>query len=303
MKPTVLPLLRRPGDGETITDRAERTVRLLLAHDLLDVTWTRYEPGERGPDPHVHREHVDSFYVLEGELVFGVGSRLDKVRAPAGTFVSVPQNVVHTFANKSGGVGSTEPPRSGGAGFAGAGAGTGGVGSTEPPRSGGAGFAGAGAGSGRALFLNFHSPSGGFADHLRGRSDGFDSFDPPDDGGRPATDVIVSLPGEGERFVRKHLVNMIKSELPEISTFHLVVDPAWEGIDTHEHADHVDTFFVLEGETGLASGDGVLRAGAGSFWASSPGVRHGVRNDPGQRIVLLNVHAPDAGFAESIRRR
>ncbi len=49
------------------------------------------------------------------------------------------------------GVGSTEPPRSGGAGFAGAGAGDGGVGSTEPPRSGGAGFAGAGAGKSRAV--------------------------------------------------------------------------------------------------------------------------------------------------------
>src|SRR4029079_10344015 len=45
------------------------------------------------------------------------------------------------------GVGSTEPPRSGGAGIAGAGAGSG-VGSTEPPRSGGAGFAGAGSGVG-----------------------------------------------------------------------------------------------------------------------------------------------------------
>jgi error-prone DNA polymerase len=45
------------------------------------------------------------------------------------------------------GVGSTEPPGSGGAGFAGAGAGNG-VGSTEPPGSGGAGFAGAGAGNG-----------------------------------------------------------------------------------------------------------------------------------------------------------
>jgi len=42
------------------------------------------------------------------------------------------------------GVGSTEPPKSGGAGFAGAGADDG-VGSTEPPKSGGAGFAGAGA--------------------------------------------------------------------------------------------------------------------------------------------------------------
>ena len=47
------------------------------------------------------------------------------------------------------GVGSTEPPRSGGAGFASAGAGMSGVGSTEPPRSGGAGFAGASAGVSR----------------------------------------------------------------------------------------------------------------------------------------------------------
>ncbi len=53
---------------------------------------------------------------------------------------SSPRDVSH------GGVGSTEPPRSGGTGFAGAGAGMSGVGSTEPPRSGGAGFAGAGAG-------------------------------------------------------------------------------------------------------------------------------------------------------------
>jgi hypothetical protein len=45
------------------------------------------------------------------------------------------------------GVDSAEPPGSGGAGFAGAGAGESGVDSAEPPGSGGAGFAGAGAGS------------------------------------------------------------------------------------------------------------------------------------------------------------
>ena len=48
------------------------------------------------------------------------------------------------------GVGSTEPPKSGGAGFAGAGADSG-VGSTEPPNSGGAGFAGAGAEQGETM--------------------------------------------------------------------------------------------------------------------------------------------------------
>ena len=89
-------------DGEAMSDRRERTVRALLEHPLIDVTWSRYEPGERGPDPHVHHEHVDAFYVVEGELVFGLGAELDEVRATAGTFVLVPADVIHTFANEGG---------------------------------------------------------------------------------------------------------------------------------------------------------------------------------------------------------
>src|SRR5438128_6991959 len=37
-------------------------------------------------------------------------------------------------------------------------------------------------------FVNVHAPSGGFVDYLRGRGN-FDSEDPPEDGGRPASDV------------------------------------------------------------------------------------------------------------------
>ena len=36
-------------------------------------------------------------------------------------------------------------------------------------------------------FLNFHSPDGGFAAFMRGEQPGFDSFDPPEDGGLPAS--------------------------------------------------------------------------------------------------------------------
>src|SRR4249919_535968 len=59
------------------------------------------------------------------------------------------------------GVGSTEPDRSAGAGFAGAGAGAG-VGSTEPDKSAGAGFAGAGAGgsAGAHVTLLVETPEG-----------------------------------------------------------------------------------------------------------------------------------------------
>jgi quercetin dioxygenase-like cupin family protein len=88
--------------GHALSDRAERTVRALCEHPLVDVTWSRYDPGEKGPDPHIHREHVDAFYIVEGELEFGVGPAIERVHAPAGTFVLVPPGVVHTFANRSG---------------------------------------------------------------------------------------------------------------------------------------------------------------------------------------------------------
>lgn len=250
-------MLLRPGDGdgETVTDRPGRTIRILLEHEWLDVTWTRYEPGQRGPDPHVHREHVDSFFVLAGELVFGLGPQVEEVRAPAGTFVSVPRNVVHTFAN---------------------------------------------AGDAPAFFLNFHAPSCGFAESLRGRAEGFDSFDPPEDGGRPASDAIVSPPGAGERFVRTDRVNVIKTAFPEISAFQLSVDPEWPGVGVHEHDDQVDVFFLLEGESQLLTGDDAIPARPGAFWAAPPGARHGV-GSPGGGAVFLNVHAPDAGFADGVR--
>ena len=156
-------------------------------------------------------------------------------------------------------------------------------------------------GPGEARFLNFHAPDSGFAHYLRAQEP-FDSFDPPDDGGRPASDAIVTPAGGGERFQRDDRVITILGDLPEISVFLLEVEPEWPGIGAHGHDDQVDAFFVLEGEAGLVSGDEIVRAGAGSFYAAQPGARHGVAHDGG-RIVLLNVHGPDAGFAESIRRR
>jgi quercetin dioxygenase-like cupin family protein len=89
-------------DGETISDGARRAVVLISASDELTVTWSRYGAGEHGPTLHVHREHTDSFYVLTGELTFEVGPAMERVLAPAGSFVAVPPNVVHTFVNHSG---------------------------------------------------------------------------------------------------------------------------------------------------------------------------------------------------------
>src|SRR5919197_3034216 len=97
MELDVHPLLLASGDGEVVTDRAERTLRILVELDELIVTWFRYEPGEKGPDPHVHRHHTDAFYVLEGEVDFGLGPEAIRVRGGPGTFVAPPPNVLHNF--------------------------------------------------------------------------------------------------------------------------------------------------------------------------------------------------------------
>src|SRR6266576_1686687 len=94
--------LMRPADGETISDNEARNVLILVDEPQLVMTWTRYEPGERGPDPHVHRQHADGFYIVEGEIEFGLGPGGEHiVRAPVGSVVIAPPNVVHTFANES----------------------------------------------------------------------------------------------------------------------------------------------------------------------------------------------------------
>jgi quercetin dioxygenase-like cupin family protein len=85
-------------NGERITDRPGRRITLLLDSDELAVTETVYGSGERGPDSHVHNHHTDGFVVLEGELTFFLES--GSLRAPPGTFVLVPSDVVHTFANE-----------------------------------------------------------------------------------------------------------------------------------------------------------------------------------------------------------
>jgi mannose-6-phosphate isomerase-like protein (cupin superfamily) len=87
-------------DGQTVTEKPERTIRILADLPELCLTWTRYVSGEEGPGPHIHKEHVDAFFVLSGELVFRVGPELDPVTAGPGTFVAAPPEVVHTFRNE-----------------------------------------------------------------------------------------------------------------------------------------------------------------------------------------------------------
>jgi mannose-6-phosphate isomerase-like protein (cupin superfamily) len=90
-----------PQQSEVITDRPGRRITILLDTPELAITESVYGPGERGPDPHVHHEHIDSFIVVEGTLTFGLRDRT--LEAPSGIFLSVPREVVHFFRNESDG--------------------------------------------------------------------------------------------------------------------------------------------------------------------------------------------------------
>ena len=144
------PLLLVAGDGEVVGDSPARRVEILCDLPGLVVTWSRFGPYRNGASAHVHREHCDLFYVLDGELTFLVGPEREERTLPAGTLALAPPLVVHGFRNASG----------------------------EDLR-----------------YLNLHAPNGGFAAYLRGAAPGFDSFDPPEDGGRPVSDASIVPPG------------------------------------------------------------------------------------------------------------
>jgi len=112
-------------------------------------------------------------------------------------------------------------------------------------------------------------------------------------------DPIVSRPGDGERFERGNRTLTIRSDLPGISILEIEFDGTFS-VDPHTHDDHVDSFYVLEGEVEFTVGDDTVRAGPGTVLSAPSGARHGFRSAGGTARVL-NIHAPDAGFADSVR--
>jgi quercetin dioxygenase-like cupin family protein len=244
-------VLLGPGEGERLGEYI--VVKLELPQVSVNEV-NRAGPFE-GAGPHFHKEHVDVFYVLEGELE--VISGTETVRAGPGTSVVVPPGIVHGFR-----------------------------------------------GAGDARYLNIHAPDGGFIEYIRRiTGDGvrvdWDSYDV--DGPQGPAGAIVAGPDGGERLERRFLENVIRAETREISLFELTFDEAWEGVDPHTHDDHVDSFYVLDGEVDFLLGDETVRAGVGSYVAAPPNFTHGFR--PVAPARFLNIHAPDAGFAARARGR
>ena len=85
-----------PGEGHRVGNveflaRSQDTPRFNLSVITI-------QPHRDGPPAHRHAAEDDSFYMLDGELTFIVDG--EEVVAGPGTFVLVPPEVEHTFANR-----------------------------------------------------------------------------------------------------------------------------------------------------------------------------------------------------------
>lgn len=101
------PLLGDTSGAHTLTMAGVR-IRFLVSSEESGGQWSFLEytapPGFPGPQPHLHRQTTELFYVLEGQLAVTLGER-ESTLAPGG-FVLVPPGSVHSFSNPG-----TEPVR------------------------------------------------------------------------------------------------------------------------------------------------------------------------------------------------
>jgi quercetin dioxygenase-like cupin family protein len=94
-------VIRMPGEGKHVNTLAGRPLSFLVTGEdtrhtsMFDCT---VPPGS-SVGLHVHRVHEETFYMLEGECEWQVGSQL--VRARPGTFAFIPPGVPHNLANAS----------------------------------------------------------------------------------------------------------------------------------------------------------------------------------------------------------
>lgn len=101
MSETRAPTLRRHHEGRVIGVVGD-LYRFLAVGDDTDGRYAMWEatvPPGGGPPPHVHSREEESFYVLEGEIVFQIGD--ERVVAAAGTFANMPVGTTHAFRNVS----------------------------------------------------------------------------------------------------------------------------------------------------------------------------------------------------------
>jgi quercetin dioxygenase-like cupin family protein len=195
-------------------------------------------------------------------------------------------------------------------------------------------------GDSRAHFLDFHVPSCGFGDFVRGLHtagsedelravrvafdqqaapeyatgdpslavvrrtggvSGVGSTEPPESGGAGFAGAGA---GAGERITdrpRRRATLLVEADEVVVSEF--FYGPGERGAKPHVHHHHADAFLVVEGEISMTIGASLLRAPAETLVVLPPNVVHGFDNDGMEHMLAYNFHMPASGFADYLRGR
>jgi quercetin dioxygenase-like cupin family protein len=152
-------------------------------------------------------------------------------------------------------------------------------------------------------YLNFHAPGQMFADYLRSLRDRrtftYDQYPPPADGGRPIADAVV---GGAELVIdRPDLKVALLADVEAIGITETWSESGGAAPPAHIHRRHVESFYVLEGELTFLTGDGELRAEAGTWVQVPPGVPHTFAITGERPARFLNLHTPSCAFGAFVR--
>jgi mannose-6-phosphate isomerase-like protein (cupin superfamily) len=273
MFPSILPHVKlvrvarmfvRPGEGEAVTRAGTRALDILCDLPELSAVLIRHAAGEPGPDLHVHREHTDAFYVLEGTLTVELGpGGAESFDLAPGSLALAPANVVHTFRNGGDDWLSILNLHAPGDGF-------------------------------NAMLRGARD----------GVAVPWDSFAPPADGGRAAVDGVVSRPGEGEPLDAGDNRFLFKAQATDgdgtVSVTEMTVGPGFPGPPPHLHRGFAECFYVLEGTLGLRLGEDAVEAEPGTFASAPPGTPHTFSNPGSEPVRVINLIAP-GGFEAYIK--
>ena len=226
---------------------------------------------EPAPRLHRHYRHVESWFVLEGELELVSGN--ERILVPAGSFVLIPPGSAHTFAN----LGPAQVRML----------------SVHAP---------GGLDHFFAELVRLRTGDQGFREVAnlmeRYRTMPGDEDEPADPPAR------ILGPGEGEHLAVGGASISILADAAATGGLFAVVDytapPGFPGPPPHRHRETADIFYVLEGTLAMQVGGEPVTATPGSFVMVAPGTVHTFSNPFDAPARFLNVVSP-GGFEQYFR--
>ena len=152
-------------------------------------------------------------------------------------------------------------------------------------------------------YLNLHTPGRRFADYLRamrdGRSFSYDQHEPPEDGGRPASEAVV---GASEHVAERPGLHLqLLADVDELGMSEARCEHAAETDPRHVHRHHVESVYVLGGELTFTVDGREIPATAGTWLQIPAGMPHEYACTGTQGARFLDLHTPSSGYGAYLK--